>query len=75
LRLVNQSYELVINPLLKKYSFFKMRDPFSAHQELYQFVGGYLKQPTRPMVEISDKDKVHKHGFDKWSFRQKGTKK
>lgn len=71
----NQEYHLVVNPMLKEYGFMKVKDPFSAHQELYQFVSGYLNQPVNPMVQISDKDKIHKHGFDKWSFRQKGPKK
>ena len=61
---------LILNPFLKEYSFAKVKDPFSAHQELYQFIGGYLRQPEREMVEISDRDKIHKHGFDKWSFRR-----
>ena len=70
-----RTYKLTLNPPLKPYGFMKVKDPFSAHQELYQFVSGYLNQPTQPMVQISDKDKIHKHGFDKWSFRQKGPKK
>lgn len=71
----NQNRKIITNPMLKKFGFAKLKDPYSAHQELYQFVGGYLNQPERPMVEISDKDKIHKHGFDEWSFRQKGPKK
>lgn len=71
----NRETQFLINPILKGYSFATIKDPFSAHQEIYQFISGFLKQPVNPMVEISDKDKVHKHGFDKWSFRQKGPKK
>lgn len=68
--------QLILNPMLKNYSFVKVKDPFSAHQELYQYVGGFLNQPVREMIQISDKDKIHKHGFDKWSFRKppKGKK-
>jgi hypothetical protein len=67
--------ELQINPKLKDYRFAGVKDPFTAHQELYQFVGGYLNQPVNKTVTISDLDKIAKHGFDKWSFRQKGPKK
>lgn len=68
-------YKIVLNPILKNYSFTKVKDPFSAHQELYQFVSGYLKSPERDMVTISDEDKIHKHGFNKWSFRKLPGKK
>jgi hypothetical protein len=67
--------EFEINPLLKDYNFAKLRDPFTAHQEIYMFVSSMLKQPVRPMVEISDKDKIHKYGFDKFSFRKLPSKK
>jgi hypothetical protein len=68
-------YQIEINPCLREYNFAKIRDPFSAHQELYMFVSGVLNQPERPMVAISDSDKIHKHGFDKYSFRKLPTKK
>jgi len=67
----NQDHTFLIsNPPLGKYGFASQVDPFLAHQELYMFVAGRLHQPVRPMVEISDVDKVHKHGFNKWSFRR-----
>lgn len=68
----NSNYVMTILPFLKKISFAKVKNPFSAHQEIYQYLtGGFLDTQTRPMVQISDKDKISKHGFDKWSFRKK----
>lgn len=66
----SRDYQIVTNPILKDYRFVSVKDPFTAHQEIYQFVSGFLKQPQNEMVNISDKDKIHKHGFDKWSFRK-----
>lgn len=71
----SSNHVLTINPLLKTYEFFRIKDPFTAHQELSMYVGGVLNQPEREMVHITDHDKVHKHGFDKWSFRKLPTKK
>lgn len=62
--------QLVLNPMLRNYAFAKVKDPFSAHQDLYQYVGAFLSQPEREMIQISDLDRLHKHGFDKWSFRK-----
>jgi hypothetical protein len=67
--------QITTNPFLKGYSFAKVKDPFTAHQEISQYVGGLLPQPERPMIEVSDKDKVAKHGFNEWSFRRPPQKK
>lgn len=66
---------LILNPRLEKYRFQAIKDPYSTYQDIYQFVSGTLNGPEREMVKISDLDKIAKHGFDKWSFRQKGPKK
>lgn len=71
----NRDTKLLVNPKLKDYNFSSMKDPYSAHQEIYTFISGYLNQPVNNMIQISDEDKIHKHGFDRWSFRQKGPKK
>lgn len=74
------SYQTIlrINPQLKKWHFQKVVDPYTAFQEIDMFRNSALKANERPMVSISDKDKIHKHGFDKWSFRKQpenyGTK-
>lgn len=66
---------ITLGPSLKDLEFARVKDPFTAYQDIFQYVAGVLNRPENKMVEISDKDKVHKHGFDKWSFRQKGPKK
>lgn len=56
---------------LHNYDFIKALDPYTAMQELSMWVGGVLPTSGNPIVEITDdKIKVHKHGFDKWSFRK-----
>jgi hypothetical protein len=61
---------------LSKLFFFRMLDPYTAFQELSMFVGGVLPRNPNPMVEItSEKVKVAKHGFDKWSFRKRSLDK
>lgn len=57
-------------PTLKSVEFFKVMDAYSVYQELEMWVGGVLPNGGRPMVEISDRDKVGKHGFNEWSFRR-----
>lgn len=66
---------LTLGPCLKDIEFQRVKDPYTAYQEIFQFVAGVLNHPENKMVKISDKDKIHKHGFDKWSFRKMPTKK
>lgn len=60
---------LIINPSLKKLSFYKVKDPFTAYQDIDMFVGGVLGGQCPKMIEISDEVRKEKHGFDKWSFK------
>lgn len=55
---------------LKEMEAWKALDPFRAHMELSNFISGVL--PSGPdLVEISDRDKIKKAGFDvKKSFRK-----
>jgi hypothetical protein len=57
-----------LNGCLKEYEFQKVKDPYTAYQYIYQYISGVLGVGSNPMIEISDKDKSIKHGFDKWSF-------
>ena len=59
----------VIDPVLKDYNFQKVLDPFTAYQELDQWIGGVLGQNPQP-EEVADKYKIQQHGYDKWSFRK-----
>lgn len=49
--------------------FFKVFDPYQAFQELSMWVGN-MNSPENNMVQLSDKELIAKHGFDKWSFRK-----
>lgn len=66
---------LTLNPSLKALEFQRIKDPYSAYQDIFQYVSGVLNKPENRMVNISDRDKIHKHGYNKWSFRQLPTKK
>lgn len=62
--------DTILNPCLRELGFFKVKDPFAAFQEISMYLGGVLRAGENPMVAISDKDKVAKHGMDEWSFRR-----
>jgi hypothetical protein len=66
---------LTLGPCLKDLEFYQIKDTYAAYQDIFQYVAGTLNRPENKMVEISDEDKVSKHGFDKWSFRKLPTKK
>lgn len=55
---------------LKDLQFAKVLDPYTIYQELSMWVGGVLPKQGNDTVEIADKDKIAKRGFDKWSFRK-----
>jgi len=62
---------LVINPCLKDWEFYKVKDPITAFQEVHMFVSGVIGAPARPTVKISDKDMAASKGHDgKYSFRK-----
>lgn len=59
------------NPLLKALGFQKVKDAFTAYQEIDSYVSGVLGVNPNPTVEISDIHRLEGHGFDKrTSFRK-----
>lgn len=62
--------ELTINPRLAETEFYRQVDAWQAFQEISMFLGG-LAHPDRVPVEVSAKDRIVQHGFDKWSFRKR----
>lgn len=60
---------LKVAPALKDYHFYAVLDAWQAYQELDMFLGN-LAAPENRTVNISDKDRIAQHGFDKWSFRK-----
>lgn len=66
---------MIINPILKEWEFYKIIDSFTAFQEISMFIGGVLGIGEKEIIEIEDKYRIAKHGFDKWSFRREPSKK
>lgn len=63
---------LIKNPCLRNLQFIKALDPNSAFQQIESFLSGVLPNAGKPMVEVSEKTKILKRGFDyKWSFRKR----
>ncbi|MCK9439746.1 MAG: hypothetical protein WC188_11510 [Candidatus Caldatribacteriota bacterium] len=62
--------KLILNPILKKYEFFKIFDPYSAFQKISSFISGIMGGQCPKMIKIKDSVRLEKHGFDKvTSFR------
>lgn len=58
------------NPSLKAIGFQKVKDAFTAYQELDSYIFGVLGVDANPIVQTSDKDRLVAHGFDnRVSFR------
>jgi hypothetical protein len=66
---------IVYNPRLMDYHFYREVDAVSAFQEISMFISGVLGGQSPKLVQLSDKDLIAKRGFDKWSFRKMGEVK
>lgn len=66
---------LILNPRLEDYEFYRLIDPYTAFQEISMYISGVLGIDAPKTVEISDKSKIEKRGFDKWSFRKESINK
>lgn len=62
--------QYVVNPCLKDVQFYKVKDTWTAFQEIDMFLGGVLtSQPE--MIEVSNESKILNSGLDpKWGFRK-----
>lgn len=69
------STNIIVNPVLKNLQFYKIMDPYTAFQEASMFITNDLVLEKKVPVEISNKDKIVKHGYNKMSFRKEKTKK
>jgi hypothetical protein len=58
------------NVNLKDLQFQRMVDPYTAFQEISMFIGGVLGSPEKEVTELTEKDRIQQHGFNKWSFRK-----
>jgi hypothetical protein len=60
-----------LNPKLSDLKFYQYKDPYSAFQEIQSYISGVLGIDPQPTIELSDKSKIIKAGFDpKISFRK-----
>lgn len=67
---------IISNPILKEIEFYRIKDNYSAFQELSQFLGGVLGNTEINTSNLTDKEKVQQHGFDlKYGFRTRPNKK
>ena len=65
--------KITINPILKNYDFMKIYDPYTTFQEIQMFISGVLGINKDGIdVEMTEKQKVQQHGFDKkYGFRKR----
>ena len=67
-----QSYDktATLNPKLKDYGFERIKDSFTAFQEISMYLSNILIE-QKEVVKIEDKYRIEQHGFDlKTSFRK-----
>lgn len=64
------SNTVIINPMLKKFEFYTIMDSFTTYQNITMYMDNFLIGPPKNLTEVSDKIKIDKHGYDKWSFRK-----
>lgn len=67
---VDKAMQLIINPCLKDYQFYKVFVPYNAYQEISMWVGNNMIDDKNKAWPIPDKLKAQSHGFDKHSFRK-----
>lgn len=59
-------------PCLKNYKFQKVKDPFTAFQEISQYYFGVIGCTEKDICVVSDKDRLDQRGFDpKYGFRKR----
>lgn len=61
---------LLFNIPLKDIMFFKIKNPYEAHQEIENFLSGIISQRENITVDISDQCKLYSKGFDCYSFKK-----
>lgn len=72
----NGTKRVTVNPELKPLGFQTIMDPFTTMDKVQSFIDGIMGGRSPAMVEISDKDKIHKKGFDPvMGFRKRSSKK
>ena len=67
--------KIILNPCLKDYGFYKIKDNYTAYQDISMFVGNDLVDDKDKQWPVDDKLKAMSKGFDKYSFRKGKQKK
>ncbi|MEM9930864.1 MAG: hypothetical protein AAF840_13665, partial [Bacteroidota bacterium] len=66
---------LLTNPILKDFEFYRIVDSYSCYQSLAQFLSGVLTDREKIKNNLTDLQKIRKHGFDaKYGFRKRPDK-
>jgi len=61
--------KIVWNASLRDYDFMRIKDPYTAYQELSMYLGN-MAFPNKPIPVISDEVMAEIKGFNKFSFRK-----
>jgi len=73
-----KNYQLKItrNPILKNLEFYKIKDSYTCYQDIQQYISGVLTNTEKNESKMTDKQKIHSHGFDKkYGFRTRPKNK
>jgi hypothetical protein len=71
----HRTWDLTINPQLSSIDFMRIKDPFTAYQEIRMFLDN-MAYPEKPIPQLSNEDLAHSKGHgDKYSFRRPPTEK
>lgn len=62
-------YETILVPELKKYDFQKVKDPFTAFQEISMYLGGVIPRQVPELAVVTDEDRIKQYGFNDLSFK------
>lgn len=62
--------KIIINPRLKDYDFQKVKDSYTAFQDISMYLSNQMVDTTEIQQNIPDTILAEKKGFDKWSFRK-----
>jgi hypothetical protein len=74
LNLQDYSQKITLNPHLETYKFNRIKDSFTAFQEISMYLSNILVE-QKEIVKIEDKYRIEQHGFDlKTSFRKEKKK-
>jgi hypothetical protein len=63
-------FQAVIDDMLGDIGFGHFFDAYSAYQEIDMFISGTLASNTPTPIELTERDRIAQHGYDKWSFRR-----